>query len=285
MFRKDIEISERPIHSHFMLGEQYQLLKEYEKAKQCYETVIEMQPNHLNAYHGLAMVCAMLGDKDKSKGYMETFRNLKEEEMKALKERDSTFDDLFSARRSAAATYKDIGHFYYRRGDARKAEELFQRAAILDAGQAECRVLLASLYERQGQPAKALQCYEELSQIKPDNVNCYKNIGMISFQLQRYDDAEKAFRKVIELEPNQSFGYRYLAFLYVSMNKMLSEARELAEKAVALEKTGDNFFVFSMACSMTGDQAGAVRAIEQAMELEPENEKYQQIYEQLKKED
>ncbi len=33
MFRDDIEMSERPVHSYLMLGVQYQLLKEYEKAK------------------------------------------------------------------------------------------------------------------------------------------------------------------------------------------------------------------------------------------------------------
>jgi len=284
MFLKDIEISERPIQSHYMLGSQYQLLKEYEKAKQCYETVIEMQPNHINAYHGLGTVCALLGDKEKSKEYLEKFRNLKAEEMKALKERDRRFDDLVSARRSAAETCKDIGQFYYIHRYVFEAEELFQRAAALDPDQSECRVLLASLYEQDGRAAEALQCYEELSRIKPDNVNCHRNIGVICLELKRYDDAEKAFRKVIELEPSQSFGYRDLAFLYLSTNKRLDEARGLAEKAVALEKTGDNLFVFSIACDSTGDQAGAIRAIEQAMELEPENETYQQIYEQLKKE-
>lgn len=284
MFQKDIHISERPIQSHYMLGVQYQLLKEYEKAKQCYETVIEIQPNHVSAYHGLATVCAMLGDKEKSGRLMEKFRNLKAEEMKALKERDRRFNDLVLTRRSAAETCKDIGQFYYIHSYVGKAEELLQRAASLDPEQSECRILLASLYEHDGRISQALQCYEELSRIEPDNVNCHGNIGVICFELQRYDDAEKAFRKVIELEPSQSFGYRYLAFLYLCTNKRLDEARALAEKAVALEKTGDNFFVLSIACDETGDRAGAVRAIEQAMELEPENEKYRQIYEQLKKE-
>jgi tetratricopeptide (TPR) repeat protein len=139
------------------------------------------------------------------------------------------------------------------------------------------------LYEQDGRISEALQCYEELSRIKPDNVNCHLNIGVICFELQRYDDAEKAFRKVIELDPSQSSGYRYLAFLYVSMNKRLPEARELAEKAASQEKTGDNFFVLSLACDMTGDHTRAVWAIEQAMEVEPENVKYQQVYRQLKK--
>jgi tetratricopeptide (TPR) repeat protein len=282
-FQKDIEISGQSVHSQFMLGKQYQLLKEYEKARKCYETVIKIAPGYTQAYHGLATVCAMLGEKEKSRVFMETFRNLKDEEMKALKERDSRFNDLVSARQTMAQAYTDIGRFYYERRDARKAEKLLLWAATLDAKQPGCRILLASLYEQDGRLTQALQFYKQLTTIQPDNVNCHRNIGIISFQLQRYDDAEKAFRKVIELDPKQSFGYRYLAYLYLNVNRKLPEAKKLAEKAVALEKTGENFFILSLACKVNGDRTSAISAIQQAIKLEPGNIEYRQMYEQLKK--
>ena len=282
-FQKDIEISGQSVHNQFMLGKQYQLLKEYEKAGKCYETVIKMAPGYAQAYHGLATVCAMLGEKEKSKGFMETFRNLKDEEMKALKERDSRSNDLASVRQTVAQAHTDVGQLYYLRRSSAKAEKLLQRAATLDPEQSECRVLLASVYMQDGRLEQALKCYEQISHIKPDNVNCHGNIGVISFQLQRYDDSEKAFQKVIELDPNQSFGYYYIAYLYLKMNRKLPEARKLAEKAVALEKTGENFFILSWACNVNGDRASAMSAIQQAIKLEPDNIEYRQMYEQLKR--
>ncbi len=282
-FQKDIEVSGQSVHSQFMLGRQYQLLKEYEKARKCYETVIKMTPGYTQAYYGLATICAMLGEKEKSRGFMETFRKLKDEEMKALKERDSRFDDLVSARKTVAQAHTDIGQLYYLRRSSEKAEKLLQRAATLDSEQSDCRVLLATLYEQDGRITQALQFYKQLTTIQPQNVNCHGNVGILSLQLQQYDDAEKAFRKVIELDPKQSFGYHYLAYLYLKMNRKLPEAGKLAEKAVALEKTGENFFILSWACKVNGDRASAVSAIQQAIELEPGNIDYRQMYEQLKK--
>ncbi|MHC4545898.1 MAG: tetratricopeptide repeat protein [Planctomycetota bacterium] len=282
-FQKDIEISGQSVHSQFMLGKQYQLLKEYEKARKCYETVIKMAPGYKQAYHGLAMVSERLGQKDKFEKYMEKFRKLKAEDMKVLKEQDSRFDDLASARRRAAETCKDVGQFYYERRDARKAEKLLQRAATLDANQPGCRILLASLYLQDGRVAQALQLHEQLAMIEPHNAVHHGNVGVLSVQLQRYDRAEKAFRKAIDLAPKQSFGYHYIAYLYLQMNRKLPEARKLAEKAVALEKTGENFFILSRACNVNGDRASAMSAIQQAIELEPGNIEYRQMYEQLKR--
>jgi len=259
------------------------LLKEYEKARKCYETVIKMAPGYKQAYHGLATVCAMLGEKEKSKGFMETFRNLKDEEMKALKERDSRFDDLASVRQTVAQAHTDVGQLYYLRRSSTKAEKLLQRAATLDAEQPGCRILLASLYQQDGRVAQALRLHEQLAMIEPHNAVHHGNVGVLSVQLQRYDRAEKAFRKAIDLAPKQSFGYHYIAYLYLKMNRKLPEARKLAEKAVALEKTGENFFILSRACNVNGDRASAMSAIQQAIKLEPGNIEYRQMYEQLKR--
>jgi cytochrome c-type biogenesis protein CcmH/NrfG len=50
-----------------------------------------------------------------------------------------------------------------------------------------------------------------------------------------------------------------------------------------LEATADNYFVLGWACDMNGDTASALAAIDQAIQLEPDNPKYKQIYEIIKK--
>ncbi len=130
---------------------------------------------------------------------------------------------------------------------------------------------------------EALSQFEKIRKLQPKDPFCYLNIGILSSQLQRFTDAEKAFQKVIELAPKKSFGYRYLAHLYLRSNSRFAEAGKLAKEAVRLEATADNYFVLSWACDLNGDTAGAMAAIEQAIKLEPENPKYKQIYEQFKK--
>jgi tetratricopeptide (TPR) repeat protein len=214
---------------------------------------------------------------------MARFRELKVLEMKALKDRDTAFDDLASVRKTVAQVLTDVGRLYYLRKSSAKAETLLQRAATLDTEQSECRILLTTLYQQDGRVAEALQLHEQLANIEPNNAVHQGNIGVLSVQLKRYDRAEKAFRKAIALAPKQSFGYRYIAYLYLTTNSKLPEARKLAEQAVWFERTGENFFILAWACHANGDKADAISAIQEAIKLEPGNIEYKQMYEDFKK--
>ncbi len=101
-------------------------------------------------------------------------------------------------------------------------------------------------------------------------------------RLKQLDVAEKAFRKVIEVAPGLSAGYCELAQLYLKTGRGFPEARELAEKAVALEPSALNYFVLCWACDMNGDSENALKAIVRAIQLDPTNLKYRNVYEHIK---
>jgi Flp pilus assembly protein TadD len=92
--------------------------------------------------------------------------------------------------------------------------------------------------------------------------------------LNLFDDAEKAYKKVIEVAPKRSDGYRALARLYLQLNRNLSEAKTLASKAIELEPTAMHYFILAAACDKNGDRTGAIAAIGQAIEMEPGNMQY-----------
>ena len=128
----------------------------------------------------------------------------------------------------------------------------------------------------------AIPLYRRISEINPKDPICHLNIGILSIRLKQLGDAEKAFRKVIEVAPGFSGGYRELAQLYLRAGRGFPEARALAEKAVALEPTALNYFVLCWACDMNGDSQNAIKAILQAIQLEPANSKYRNVYEHIK---
>jgi len=172
---------------------------------------------------------------------------------------------------------------YRERGDLERAEALMKRVETLDPNNTKCLERLASLYQMSNRIEDALAQFEKMREIQPQNPFCYLNIGILSSQLKRFNEASKAFQQAIALAPKQSFGYRHLARLYLRTNKGLAEARRLAERAVELEATAENYFVLGWACDMNGDTASALAAIEQAVQLEPDNPKYKQIHEIIKK--
>ena len=103
-------------------------------------------------------------------------------------------------------------------------------------------------------------------------------VGILSGHLKRYDDSEEAFRKLITLAPQKSDGYCGLARLYLKTRKNLPQARQLAYKAVTIEASAANCFVFAWACDENGDKANARAAIQRAVKLDPANKQYQRLY-------
>ena len=75
-----------------------------------------------------------------------------------------------------------------------------------------------------------------------------------------------------------SDGYRELARLYLQTRKNTAQARQLAEKALALEASAANYFMLAWACTVGGDNTAALPAVRRALELEPENPDCQRLY-------
>ena len=280
---EELKISPKSDLSYFLLGQGYLKQKEYDKAKKHYETAIELQPNNMNAYYGLFTACSRLKLQDKAREYMATFKELKAKDRKVLMDRNKAFDDLVTIRKGVAGTYKDAEQLYLKKGNLQEAEELLERAITLDPKNTEYLMKLASLFQRRNRLPDALQMYEKIRGMEPDNMINHINIGIVSMRLKQFTDAEKAFQTAITLAPGYSGGYRELARLYLKTGTKFPEALKLAEKALALEEIAANYFILSWAYDKNGDIASARSALKRATELDPGNLEYQRMYELIQK--
>lgn len=281
--RKDIEVSPASSSSYFLIGQGYLQQKEYEKAKANYEKAISLEPDLTNAYYGLFTACARLNQHEKAQEYLAVFKKLKAEDMKVLKDRNDAYNDLIDMRQGAAETYTFAAKMYQGRGDTQKCEQLLKRAAALDPNNTVYLMELASLYGTSSRFSDALAMHKKISELEPNNPVCHLNIGVFSARLKQFADAEPAFAKAITLAPESSAGYRSLAQLYLETGTKLPRARDLAQKAVTLEPIAANYFVLSWACDRNADTDSALSAIKKALELEPDNPRYQQMYELIRK--
>ena len=279
---KNIQFFPKSVYSHFLLGQAYLQQKDYKNAKKQYEASVELDPNHVNAYYGLFTACSRLKLQDKAREYMDVFMRLKAQDRKGLKDRKEAFDDAVTMREGAAKTYMHAGKTYQGQGKLQKGIELMERAAALEPNNTLYLMELASSYRMSKRMEEALQVHKKISEIEPQNPVCFLNIGLISAQLKRFDDAEEALSKVIILSPEESSGYRLLAQLYLETQRNLPKAKELAQKAVAIEATAFNYFLLGWACDVNGDTTKAFSAVKRAVELDPTNPKYQQMLRHIK---
>jgi Flp pilus assembly protein TadD len=279
VLKKDVQDSAKAGQGHWLLGQLYVQLKEYEKAKNSYQTALQLQPDHAKAYYGLAVLSARLGQSDQARRYMDRFKQLKTRDVKLDKGRRSTYDDLEVMRAQVAGTYSDVGTVYAAHGNLPEAEQLWRKAAILDPGNTACRTNLATLYQRNRRQREAVEICEQLRALEPDNPVRYLNLGILRARLRQFDAAEQALRKACELAPRRSDGYRLLAQIRLDRNEGGAETMELARQAVRLEPIAPNYFVLGAACAKNGDLAGARSALQRAMALDPGNPKYRRTYE------
>ncbi len=283
VLKEEIRMSPGSSHAHFMLGQAYLQQKQYPQARESYEAAIKIEPDIARAYYGLAMVHSRLGNPDQAQAYTERFKILKASVRQRRQQDKTQYDDFAVAQRKAAITYMDIGHMYRDQGNANKAEDLLKQAVGLDPNNIMCIFELASLYNTNGAPVKALQLFKKISQIQPNYSMTYYMIGILSARLKQFDDAEAAFNTVIRLTPKRPDGYRELAGLYLKTGKKIRQARQLAEKAVALQPkpSAANYYTLGWACNSNEDRAAALTAAKQALTIEPSNPIYQRLYKRV----
>jgi tetratricopeptide (TPR) repeat protein len=279
--KEEVRISPGSSNAHFTLGQVYLQQKEYPQARERYEAAIKIEPDYARAYYGLAMVHSRLGNPDQAQAYAERFKTLKASDRQRRQQGKTRNDDFAVAQRIAAITYMDIGRMYRDQGNARKAEDLLKQAAGLDPNNIICIFELASLYNTNGAPAKALQLFRKINQIQPNYPMSYFMTGILSARLKQFDDAEAAFNTVIRLTPKTSDGYRELAGLYLKTGKKMRQARQLAERAVALQPSAANYYILGWACNSDGDRATALPAAKRALTMEPGNQNYQRLYQRV----
>ena len=186
--------------------------------------------------------------------------------------------DLNVYSRGLARLCFDAYELYRDGGRTVEAEQFLKRAITYDPENTLFLERLVILYSAKGRAPDALAWCQRIAEIDPANVTCQLNIGLLSARLGRLGDAEKAFRRVVELAPEHYGGYQELVRLYLQMGTNLHQARDLAEKAVALEPSALNHFLLGLACLANKDSAAALPTLKRATELEPQNARYTRAY-------
>jgi tetratricopeptide (TPR) repeat protein len=267
---------------HFLLGQAYQHLEDYENARQSYEKVIELEPRHTNAHYGLYTIHARLKESQKAQQHLAEFQRCKERDALRVRQHDQELTDLNLFSGGLARVCAGAHELYLRAGNAARMEATLKQAVELDPNHVGYLEKLVALYQGTRRTPEALAVCHRIERLDPNNATCQLNIGKLSALLGRPEDAEKALQKVIALLPGHYAGYQELARLYLRTNTNLPRARELAQKAVALEPRADSYFVLGWTCDVGGDPAGAMSAIEKAIQLDPNNRQYAQLYERIK---
>ena len=258
-------------------GQAYQRLGRLENARRDYEASLQLNSKAAEAYYGLAMTCARLGEEAKADEYRRAFEGLKSDRQAMGRQMRAEYDPLLTTRQSLAMTHTEAGKVYLAHARPDMAEKVWLRAAEAEPANPECRFQLVMLYQKARRNQDALRFSLEMIQAEPTNAFHYLGLGNLRVRLRQPAEAEAAFKKATELAPRRAEGYFALAQFYVRTGTNLTEAVRLSQQAVELAPIAPHYGILAEAQAKNGNKPAARRAIEKACELAPENLMYRKF--------
>lgn len=109
-----------------------------------------------------------------------------------------------------------------------RAKNDFDRACEIDKNDINCRVIFAESHLAAGRYKDALEQYEEILKISPENVDVISKTANIYYRMGELDKAIESYNKVLELNPKNEI------VLYKKLNILseIYEIRELSDKEI-----------------------------------------------------
>lgn len=161
------------------------------------------------------------------------------------------------------------------KGDLAKAWEFLARERALSPGDVRVLERVASLADELGRTDEALRVNEEIVRLKPDNVEAWVSLGGLYSQTNQLEKSEAAFRKVVELDPDNAAETFYNIGAVIANKPDLSDAdnrKALEAFRKAVEIKADYAAAhreMAFAYLRANDAAGARAELQRYLELAP----------------
>ena len=176
--------------------------RRYQQALQAFEDAVKLDGNNAQAYRGMAKTYQKLKDSDKAIANFRMATTVKADYVEA---------------------HYELGNLFFNLKKYKEAQAAFRAVLNLDGNfqNGNARTLLKGAYSRQGRDyllrknyRKAIEEYENATQLDPTDATNYYNLGLASRQARKYKQAESAFTTAVELNPAYAKAHRQLGDLF-----------------------------------------------------------------------
>lgn len=184
---KSIEVEEkqgkdRPLVTeilhHFNSGVALYHQKEFSKAIQAYQKVIQLDPAHVEAYNNLGIIYQALGEMERA---FEAFQKSIEINPKYEK------------------GYNNLGILLFLKGRYEQAQEVFEKGLAINPNNVDSYLHLGILFKKKGEWEKAIESYQKALGIQPLHSETHYNIALLYEQLENPEMAITHYQQFIRL--------------------------------------------------------------------------------------
>jgi Tfp pilus assembly protein PilF len=133
---------------------------------------------------------------------------------------------------------------------------------------ADEHVKLGSIYESQGKADLALKQYRAAIKQDKRNLSAWLRLGDLSSRREQYRDAEKAYEKALDLQPESGDINNNLAWTLLQQDRKLGRAEELVRTALDLTPAHRPYYLdtLGMVLFRLGRAEDAIAALQESAE-------------------
>lgn len=250
----------------------------YEDAATAYEGAIALRPRHADSHYNLARVLQRLGRRADSRREMTLYSRWRGEgsSLEAARIAVQRDPDAVGPRRALAIAYAEAGEHGL-------AIRELQVALALDPENPEIYSDRGLLESRLGRPELAIESLRRAVAMAPDSALYQLRLGQALAAGGLYGPAGAAMARAVALDPSSVYR-RELARLYLHTSDC-SRAVPLLRQVMDADPDDPQVHMELGACAALGGQRDeAVRLLERAIELAPENEQAKDLLDRFRRE-
>ena len=212
-FEKAIQINPNSANGYYSLGVIFTQLGESQKAINYYEKAIQINPNFANAYYSLGVIFAQLGESQKA---------------------ISCYEKAIQINPNHIHAHNNLGVIFAQLGESQKAINCFEKAIQINPNHIDAHNNLGTILNELGESQKAISCYEKAIQINPNFANAYYNLGTILNELGESQKAISCYEKAIQINPNYIDAHNNLGVIFTQLGES-QKAINCFEKAIKIK--------------------------------------------------
>ncbi len=199
----------------------YLVKGEPENAAPQLESVIEENPDNLEARFRLGVITEDMGDFEKAEEHF----------LAALIPDDHMETNRDYELRSLAHLH--LSKLMDKKGETKKSKSHLTKALQDDENNFDVNLAIGVMYLNSGKPEEAVKYLETAVKTKPNSLMVHNNLGAIYSQLKKPKKAIPHYKKLVELQKDNHQGYYNLAMSQYSAGQ-LKEAETNIRKALEL---------------------------------------------------
>jgi Flp pilus assembly protein TadD len=218
-------------------------------AARLYQRLLEQQPQHAEAYHGLGVVASQSGQHAKAVALLR---------------------HAVALRPEVASLHHDLGTALLRQGEVNAAGESYRLALRLQPNNAEAHNSLGNVLHLQGHLAAARLQYQEAIRLQPDCLKAHNNLGLLLKQQGHLAAARAQFDRALQLAPQVAEMHHNLGLVCVAQEDLPAATAAFVAALRLRPRYAEAYNSLGSVLQAQGDLPGALSAYQKALALQPD---------------